>query len=34
MQEVWPGLYVDEENLKVHIRELRALLGDQAARSV
>ena len=32
MEEVWPDLYVGEENLKVHIRELRALLGDRAAQ--
>jgi DNA-binding winged helix-turn-helix (wHTH) protein/tetratricopeptide (TPR) repeat protein len=32
MEQVWPGTYVGEENLKVHIRELRALLGDRAAQ--
>lgn len=32
MEQVWPGIYVGEENLKVHIRELRALLGDRAAQ--
>lgn len=32
MDQVWPDLYVGEENLKVHIRELRALLGDRPAQ--
>ena len=32
MEEVWPGIYVGEENLKVYIRELRALLSDQAGK--
>lgn len=32
MERVWPGVYVGEENLKVYIRELRGLLGDQAAK--
>ena len=32
MERVWPDIYVGEENLKVHIRELRALLGDRAAQ--
>jgi len=30
MEAVWPGIYVQEENLKVHILELRRALGDQA----
>ena len=32
MEQVWPGIYVGDENLKVHIRELRTLLGDRAAQ--
>jgi DNA-binding winged helix-turn-helix (wHTH) protein len=32
MEWVWPGVFVGEENLKVYIRELRALLGDRASR--
>ncbi|HSE25476.1 MAG TPA: AAA family ATPase [Pyrinomonadaceae bacterium] len=32
MEEVWPGVYVGEENLKVYVRELRGLLGDVAAK--
>jgi DNA-binding winged helix-turn-helix (wHTH) protein/tetratricopeptide (TPR) repeat protein len=32
MEQVWPGIYVGEENLKVYVRELRGLLGDDAGR--
>ena len=32
MEHVWPGTYVGEENLKVYVRELRGLLGDDAGK--
>lgn len=32
MEQVWPGTYVGEENLKVYIRELRGLLHDEAGK--
>lgn len=32
MEQVWPGIYVGEENLKVYVRELRGLLGDDAGK--
>ena len=32
MEEIWPGVYVGEENLKIYVRELRSLLGDNAAK--
>ncbi|HSE21271.1 MAG TPA: AAA family ATPase [Pyrinomonadaceae bacterium] len=31
MEEIWPGIYVGEENLKIYVRELRRLLEDDAA---
>ena len=34
LEKVWPNVYVGEENLKVYIRELRALLGDSAAKPI
>ena len=32
MENIWPGIYVGEENLKVYVRELRGLLGDNAGK--
>ena len=32
MEAIWPGVYVGEENLKIYVRELRSLLGDNAAK--
>ena len=32
MEQVWPGTYVGEENLKVYVRELRGLLSDDAGK--
>lgn len=32
LETVWPGVYVQEANLKVYIRELRRVLGDEAGR--
>src|SRR5262245_54051082 len=28
MSQVWPGVFVDEGNLRVHIASLRKVLGD------
>jgi DNA-binding winged helix-turn-helix (wHTH) protein len=32
MDAIWPNVYVQENNLKVYIRELRNVLGDQAVK--
>src|SRR5262249_40041281 len=34
MGAIWPGIYIQECNLKIYIRELRKALGDQAGRPV
>lgn len=34
MEAIWPGVYVGEENLKIYVRELRSLLGDNAANPI
>lgn len=33
LEEVWPGSFVDENTLSVHVSKLRSILGDSAQRS-